>query len=345
MKTIYAVDDNGHSHHKVAYLEDGVIKTLKIPTAVGDGSSPITNLSGISQSTYRINGHNFCCTEHRQTKIDVRNQGYQSSDENKALVAHVLYKAGLQGKPISLGVTVPWREAYSKNGGRNSKRMDEVAAHFKTGEMINLTNGEGYDLQSCTAYPEGLAAFFDWAIGEDGSIDTESSQAGPIAVVDIGGSTTDIATVVSDEELGIDHDRSNTKKIGVLDAKEMVRDILINAIHKSTGVNPESDGGIPERMVESLFAGDPVTIGDVTYNLSDEVREAKASVAAHVVSFVKTTIGNPLLYEAVLFVGGGAIVFEEELRTHFRHAIFKDEFSNARGALKYMLKVDRPTST
>lgn len=344
MTTHYAVDDNGHSHHKLAYLEDGVIKTLKKPTAVGDGSSPITNTEGVPQSTYRINGHDFCCSEERQNKIDIRNQGYQSSDENKALVAHALFKAGLQEKPISLGVTVPWREAYSKNGKLNSKRMEEVATHFKTGEMLNLTNGKGYDIQSCTAYPEGLAAFFDWAIGEDGSIDIASSQAGPIAVVDIGGSTTDIATVVSDEELGIDHARSDTKKIGVLNAKEMVNDILVNAIHKETGVDPESDGGIPQRMVESLFLNGSITIGKDIYNLSADVSAVKASIASQLVSFVKTTIGNPLLYEAILFVGGGAIVFEDELRTHFRHAIFKDEFANARGALKYMLKIDRPTS-
>ncbi len=307
----FTVDDNGHSHHKMAYLIDGQIQTLKIPSAVGDGASPITTTEGVPQSTYRVNGRDFCCSDQRHSVIDVRNEGYQCSDENKALVAHALHKAGLQGNPIALGVTLPWREVYLKTGKMNVERMDSVARHFQQGEMTNLCNQQGYDIRTCKTYPEGLSAFFDWAIDEHGSIERATNVSGPVAVVDIGGSTTDITTVVRDEELGIDHARSNTKRIGVLDAKDQVIAALSGAIYQSTGTNPEVDGGLPLWMVNTAFTTGLCTIGQHTIDLSSEVSAAKRATASQLLSFIKTTIGNPLLYQAVIFVGGGAIVFKE----------------------------------
>ncbi len=110
---IFAVDDNGHSHHKLAYIADGHIQTLKVASVVGDGSSPITDTQGVLQDTYEVGGRRFCCNEQIQNLIDLRNEGYQVSDENKALVAHSLLQAQLPHKPIILGVTLPWREEKS----------------------------------------------------------------------------------------------------------------------------------------------------------------------------------------------------------------------------------------
>ena len=340
---LFVVDDNGHSHHKLAYMDDGEIKTLKIPAIVGDGASPITDTDGTPQDTYEVNGRRFCCNTQIQNLIDLRNEGYQISAENKALVGHALSQANLPNKPMILGVTLPWRQAYSTDGKPNTKRIEEVAHHYSTGSIRNLTNNSEISFAKAKPYSEGLSAFFDWGIDNKGSLDAVNALQGPVAVVDIGGSTTDIITVLGGKTLNLDHSRSNTKKIGVLDAKSQVAKAVSQKLVETSSINPDSDGGLPDWMLQNIIETGTFQWGGDKFDVSADVDRIFNSVASQIVSFIKTTLGNPLSYQALIFAGGGAIVFQKYINSLYPQAAFLDEFANARGALKFMMKIDRNT--
>lgn len=341
---IFVVDDNGHSHHKLAYMLNGKIETLKIPSIIGDGASQITDTAGTPQDTYQVNGRRFCCNTQIQTQIDLRNESYQISDENKALLGHAIAQAKLPKKPIILGVTLPWRQAYQGSGIPNTKRIEEVGKHYSNGSIINLTNNERISFARAKPYSEGLSAFFDWGIDDNGSLSAVNDLQGPVAVVDIGGSTTDIITVLGGKALNIDHSRSDTKKIGVLDAKRQVSALVSETLEKETGLNPDSDGGIPDWMLQQIIDTGEIQVGaDIQINIQEKLDGIFQSVASQIVSFIKTTLGNPLSYQALVFAGGGAIIFKKYISSLYPQASFLDEFANARGALKFMMKIDRNT--
>lgn len=341
---IFVVDDNGHSHHKLAYMLNGQIKTLKIPSIIGDGASQITDTQGIPQDTYQVNGRRFCCNTQIQTQIDLRNEGYQISDENKALLGHAIVQAKLPKKPIILGVTLPWRQAYQGSGTPNTKRIEEVSKHYSNGSIINLTDNDQISFSRAKPYSEGLSAFFDWGIDDNGSLSAVHELQGPVAVADIGGSTTDIITVLGGRALNIDHSRSDTKKIGVLDAKSQVSALVAEKLQKETGVDPDADGGVPDWMLQQIINSGEIKLGsEAPIDVQEELDQIFQSVASQIVSYVKTTLGNPLSYQALVFAGGGAIVFKKYLSVLYPHAVFLDEFANARGALKFMMKIDRNT--
>ena len=345
-KYIFAVDDNGHSHHKLAYMVEGQIKTLKVPSIVGDGANPITDTNGIPQDTYKVNDRFFCCNSQIQSPIDLRHEGYQAGDENKALVAHTIIQADLPQAPIILGVTLPWRQAFLKDGKPNSRHTKEVAEHFASTDVINLTTNQPITIVKAKPYSEGLSAFFDWGIDEKGSLEAVDKLQGPVAVVDIGGSTTDIITVLGGSSLNLDHSRSDTKKVGVLDAKEQVASALSRALQAQSGINPDTDGGIPDWMLQEVFSSGKIKVGQgIEIDITEQVDKICGNVASQILSFIKTTLGNPLGYQALVIAGGGAIVFKKYLKTPYPHASFLDEFANARGALKFMLKIDRNNLT
>ena len=336
MSKAYLFDDNGHSAHKSAYFDDhDEIQTLKVPTQASSGDNPMTDLNGVPVDTYRVSGQMICCSKERASNLDTRTANYQLSPINKALVAHVVTKAGLQGRAITLGVTVPWGEAFMHGAGnKNTRHLQAVANHYKNGELINLSNNEGFNFESVEAYPEGLSAFFDFMIDHKGNPTPLSlATQGPVGIIDIGGSTTDVVTIIKGSSITIDHGRSGTNNVGVLDAKKT----LGKAISDGTGGGYSVAGGATSsRVVDAVFDTGFLRSGLEETNFTKALASAKQSVSSQIINYIDATIGSVLDYETLLIVGGGAIVFKNELSAKYPTAHFSDEYANARGGLKYM---------
>jgi plasmid segregation protein ParM len=336
---LFVADDNGHSHHKIAYFEDGVIKTHKVEAIVGDGSAAITDATGEYQSTYDVDGKHFVCNAQIQKPLQVRNVGYQTAPENKALMAHVIDLAGLSNRPLIVGTTLPWQQCFHADGKANSKEMTRVGEFFCSGENVKiLSSNSQLNIVHSKPYVEGLAAFFDWALTNTGEPTTDADMSGPVAVVDIGGSTTEIVTILSGSvKLSIDHSRSGNVKKGVIDAMVQVKSLAEKLIRENSKIDPSSDGGVPDWMVKELFNTGRLRIGqNLTLEAHEDVAKIKSNIAAQLLSFIQTTIGNTLGYQAIIFVGGGSIVFKDQLESTGLNTVFLNEFSNAIGALKYM---------
>jgi len=329
----YVFDDNGNAAHKAAYFdENDEIQTLKCPTQASSGDNPMTDLSGVPVDTYRVSGQVICCSTERASNLDTRTANYQLSPINKALVAHVVTKAGLQSRAIALGVTVPWGEAFLQGtGSKNIEHLTAVANHYKQGELINLSNREGFNFDSVDAYPEGLSAFFDFMIDSKGNPTALSlATQGPVGIIDIGGSTTDVVTIIKGSSITIDHGRSGTKNVGVLDAKKTLEKAITDGHMRNGG------GVASSRVVDAVFNTGFLGTGPKADDFTKPLASIKKTVSSQIINYIDATIGSVWDYQTLLIVGGGAIVFKKELSEKYPNAHFSDEFANARGGLKYM---------
>ena len=64
----------------------------------------------------------------------------------------------------------------------------------------------------------------------------------------------------------------------------------------------------------------------------------KRTVAAGILQYVEQKVKEGFGLEILLFVGGGSIVFRNEIRQKYPNAQFikEPEYANARGMMKYM---------
>lgn len=344
MNTRMLVDDNGHSHHKLAWVDENQkIRTSKCQSIIGPGDQGMTKTDGSGfVDTYEVDGRRFVCHPQQDQPTDLRNATYQTSEETKVLTVHSMTQAGL---PIDasyhLGVTLPLNQYFRNDGSKNEALIKKVKDLYISGNKVkSLSDQKTSGFADVSVYAEGMCAFYDWLLLDDGQMKGDKQSLalaqGSIVVVDIGGSTTDIVTFVLGGSLATDHKRSGTLKKGVMDAKHLVRGALEEIMDRK-GFNSTAEAGIPQFRIDEAFTRKKMQFCGEEYNLEAEVNKACREVSLEILSFVKTKIGNVLAHQAIIFVGGGAIAFKDYIKEQLPNTEFLDEFANARGALKYMI--------
>ncbi|CAM5368443.1 hypothetical protein SSTU70S_05718 [Stutzerimonas stutzeri] len=150
--------------------------------------------------------------------------------------------------------------------------------------------------------------------------------------------TTDLASVqMVDGELLINHELSGTEKVGVLDAKATLDELVRSHLAKE-GVKGATGHGskLPDALVSNILQNGSASYSGQRWDFTLQRDQACQVVAERVTSYIQSSVGNVHTYLAILVVGGGAIVFKEWLNKILPNAIFLDEFANARGALKFL---------
>jgi hypothetical protein len=99
------------------------------------------------------------------------------------------------------------------------------------------------------------------------------------------------------------------------------------------------DAEIPPNLVsEVLETGSTFYAGEVR-NFEVLRDDVACSVATKIINNVKSRLGSIGIYRAIIITGGGSVVFHHWLTQAFPNPVMLDEFSNARGALKFMRNV------
>lgn len=336
-------DDNGYAAHKIAWLDqEGKIMVGKIPTQIQVGGTGMSTTTGGRVGAYRVESIEYHCSAILSNPMSLRNGDYPLSVANRVLFNHALAKFGLLGMPIRAAVTLPFRDYFNDNGTINEKLNTSVQANFEHKNVEVLDSEAQPDVASVRVCAEALSAWFDWAMAEDGSMTEAYNELygmnGEMLVVDIGGSTTDLASLgLVDGELLINHEKSGTERVGVMDALAKLED-TVRATMAREGVTGMSghDSKLPQKLLELILEKGGCSYSGRQWNFEAERDTACKAVAERVVSYIKSKVGNPGAYYGIQVVGGGAIVFRKWIQAMFANAIFGDEFSNARGALKFM---------
>ena len=176
--------------------------------------------------------------------------------------------------------------------------------------------------------PEALAAWYDHVIAESGEgvvLESERLQA-PVAVVDIGGRTTDYVVVADQAVL---HTSSGSLRCGLLDVKREVAD----------GIRGRFDlEVVSERAVQEAVRRGTVRLFGMDQDVTDRVQRAQRQMVERLHIETQRQLGRGAELERILFVGGGTLALATHIRDWFPNQAIAEHpaFANARGMLKYL---------
>lgn len=342
---IFVADDNGYADHKTAiFTAAGTIDCAKVPTSIQVGGSNLTSVDGGRENIYQVTDaegnvlNTYTCSAAVTQPLNLRNANYPFAEPNRVLLHHAMIKAGLEGKTVKVGLTLPFGDFFKADGSQNTQLIQKAVENFQQNNVLTEKDGLKITIASAHMYPEALSAFYDWGLDDTGNIlpryeELEESD-GSILIVDIGGSTTDIVCIrMVDGNLMIDHAHSGTERVGVLDVKEQ-----INAEYQKKYGSGGHESSLSSRAVTKILETSKHRGGGRDLDLTADVQAIIGQVAQRVVNYVESKAGKIGDYQAIHFVGGGAVVFKHALQKAVGFATIGDEFANARGVLKYMVE-------
>ncbi len=162
--------------------------------------------------------------------------------------------------------------------------------------------------------------------GEGGAVLDESLLSVPIAIVDIGGRTTDYVVV---KNQGIVHGSSGSLQCGMLDVKQQVAD----------GIQARFDlECLGDQIIAQSVLNRVVRLHGKDYDIAPLVELAKRQVVEQILVETRRQLGLGVELDRVLFVGGGAVALTNHIDSWFPNQTIVEHpaFANARGMLKYL---------
>lgn len=334
--TLVAVDD-GYAMTKIV-LADGT--QLKFPSLMRSGPA---GMGGSSEEvpSYRTNtgeessGPQGLFSAALLSDIsaeDTRFDDYPYGALNRAMVHHALRNAGLGGLDLRIATSLPVRNYYDSNG-INKKNIEKKNRSIMS-PVVAVDGKPCADIKLAEVYAEGVSAWLDFAIADNGS--QRVTLESPAAVIDIGGRTTDTVKVLAG--LTVERKSSGTINRGVLDLFAEVRKIIARNVKIAELFGDIGDSQVPRSMVEAVMHTGRFKRHNLDIDLSAEVAAARGPIATEILNEVERKISKGFDLEVMLFVGGGSVIFQEEIKNRFSTASFikEPEFANARGMMKFM---------
>ena len=316
--------DDGFAYTKLA-LPDG--RLLATPSRAQIGRSKV---SWINHAERRIFEYATDGTVYSVGEVDAaatRFEGFSCSGMNRAIVQHALQQAELAGCNVDAVSGLPVSAFYRNSGARRrgaiSEKQDNLLLPVQPrGDALPV------DIVFHQVIPEALAAWYDYVIVEKNG-ETRLDQARvsvPIAVVDIGGRTTD-TVVVRDQ--GILHHSSGSFRFGLLDVKQALADALQERFDLELVADRLLLHAVQHKVVR-LFGRD--------HDVTAEVSAAKQELVERLYAETRRQLGRAVELDRVLFVGGGAVALADHITDWFPNQLIAEQpaFANARGMLKYL---------
>jgi len=313
---VVAVDD-GYARMKV--VADGV--RLSHPTVVVAGNSMSALDGGVSAGWYETQGRRY--TAGASVGEGTRSNEFHVSDLNRVAVHHALREGGYGGRDVRLVVGLPVGDFF-RQGGRNDRLIAEKVANLSV--PVSAFVGETARVAAVRVCAQGVGAWFDHAIGDDLETRAGVDVAAPVAVVDIGGRTTDVAVVLGGAS--IDHARSGSENVGALDVVERLAGLIRDKYR--------IEERLPAKFYDQALRTGVLPMFGRGVDVSGLVAEAVAAVDGTLERFVARLVGSGADLSAVLLVGGGAALFRGLADRYPHGAVVGDaEFANARGFHKW----------
>jgi plasmid segregation protein ParM len=339
-QTIYVGCDDGHYGIKLCF-EDGTV--FYVPSRVTRGLHQIVAFDGdeAADRAYVINDQPYTVLEdYALVKAeDTRSlePPFPVSPLNRVLVNHALTRA-LAARSINpaevevvLVTGLPVDDFYIA-GQKNVALIDAKIKNLAAAQIINKNHS--VVLPRITQHhviSEGIAAFFDLMLDFDGNEIPETQkmvQDRAIAIVDVGGKTTDIA-MVAEGGTGLYPERSGTEPLGALNLNETVG-VKLKARFKLSAPPPD-------KHVEAAIHSKTYSLYGEQHNIADIIDEEARDFAQKIKGYMNKCIGSGYDLGKVIFVGGGSILLRPYFEALYpKQSIFPDnpQFANARGMLK-----------
>jgi plasmid segregation protein ParM len=316
--------DDGYAHTKLA-LPDG--RFVAIPSRAHIGRSKVSWIREAQQLIFEYETDGSIYSVGEVDAAPTRFEGYACSGMNRAIVQHALQCADLEATDIRAVSGLPVSSFYRSSGGRRTASIDAKRSNLLI-PVQPRSAALAADITEHDVIPEALAAWYDHVIQEQNDeafLDQERVKV-PIAVIDIGGRTTD-TVVVRDQ--GILHGSSGSCSIGLLDVKQALGDALEERFDIDAIDDRLLTRALKERVIR-LYGND--------YDVSQEVFDAKHELVERLYGETRRQLGRAAELDRVLFVGGGALALADHISDWFPNQVIAEQpaFANARGMLKYL---------
>lgn len=325
--------DDGHYATKVI-ADDG--KMFQFPSRARQGMHVIALSGDQEYGIYDITDSNNQYTVHPDiaNPEETRFDGYPSSDLNLVLVHNALALSGFGGKKVTIATGLPVENFYNLDGTPNQKLLEtktkNLSREVTCGKLPMATITKNY------VTTEAIAAYFDLLMDMDGkkSADYDELTSSKLAVIDIGGKTTDCAVLLTGGK-AVDRNRFTSVQMGVLNLHDEVKSL----IQKDFGFNSLT----LELLEMAVRSGEFKYRGEV-HDISSSIDTLKERLMKDIFLSLDKKLGDAGDLDKIVFVGGGSIGLKDLLAKKYpKQAVFPEhpEFANARGMYKIARYVRR----
>ena len=316
--------DDGYAFTKVA-LPDG--RLTAIPSRARVGQSGVTWINEAEQRIFEYETEDAVYSVGAVDGAPTHFDGYPWSGLNRTVVQHALQQAGLTGRTVHAVSGLPVSTFYRKSGEHREETIIQ-----KRDSLKQAVRPRSDALPAGIAFheviPEALAAWYDYVIVEAGDgVTLEADRVSvPVAIVDIGGRTTDYVVV---KDQGILHASSGSLQCGMLNVKQRVTDGIQARFDLET---------LSEQLVSQAVENKVIRLQGTDHDVATLVEAAKREVVERIHDETRRHLGLGVELDRVLFVGGGTMALAGHIANWFPHQAIAEHpaFANARGMLKYL---------
>lgn len=323
-KLLVAIDD-GYAQTKL--FGDGpdgkpvkfVMRSSCRPGRYGLGAISGTGAVGSYET---VEGDQFTVSEDIEAE-DTKFDGFHTSTMNRVLVNHALVGAGYGGKDVNLITGLPVADFFVDD----EKDVEKIATkqeNLRKGVKLTSSSNPMPNIVNVRVGCQAVAAWVDYVLDDD--MRERHDTSGAIAIVDVGGRTTDIAVVIGGQ--AVDHSRSGTENIGVLD--------VYGALAKAVRTKFKTRDKFPLAQMDEAVRSGAVKLWGQQHDVTDLVKSVISEHEGKIVREVERRLGSGSTLAAIVFVGGGSALFKS-IAQRFPNGVMADdpEFANARGLYKY----------
>ena len=293
--------DDGSTTIKLAWNDNGKICKSLSQNSFRHGWK-VDGL-GIRQTfNYELDGKKYTYDEVSNQSILTTHIEYQYTDVNLLAVHHALLNSGLAPQPVSLTVTLPISEFYTKECQKNELNIQRKIENLM--RPIRLNKGDVFTIEHVDVMPESLPAVFSRLVVD------KVGQFEKSLVVDIGGTTLDVGVIV-----------------GQFDS--------VSAIHGNSGIGVSS-------VTKAAMSALRMASSDTSFLVADELikrrndpdfvrqvinDETKTDLVLNTIEGAIASLGEQVVNELgdfhhvnrVYVVGGGAPLIYDSIKTAWHH--------------------------
>ncbi|HAF4865928.1 TPA: plasmid segregation protein parM [Salmonella enterica] len=294
--------DDGSTTVKLAWFADkGKLKTSLSANSFRQGWK--VEGMGVRQTfNYELDGKKYTYDEVSNESILTTHIEYQYTDVNVLAVHHALLNSGLKPQAVSLTVTLPISEFYTKECQKNELNIQRKIDNLM--RPVKLNKGEVFTIEHVEVMPESLPAVFARLVKD------KVGQYEKSLVIDLGGTTLDVGVIVGQfDSVSAIHGNSN---IGV----SMVTNATLTALKMASS---DTSSMVADELIKQRK--DPDFVRQVVND------ESKTTLVLDTIESTIANLGEQVVNDLAEFrhvnrvyiVGGGASLIEDAVKTAWHH--------------------------
>lgn len=293
--------DDGSTTVKLAWLGNKKIHNSLSSNSFRQGWK-VEGMAVRQTFNYELEGRKYTYDEVSNESILTTHIEYQYTDLNVLAVHHALLNSGLKPQPVSLTVTLPISEFYTKECQKNELNIQRKIDNLM--RPVKLNKGEVFTIEHVEVMPESLPAVFTRLVKDN---------VGPYEkslVIDLGGTTLDVGVIVGQfDAVSAIHGNSG---IGV----SMVTQGALSALRMASS---DTSAMVADELIKHRhdmnFVRQVINDESKIPLVMDTIESAISSLGARVVD----DLADFRHVNRVYIVGGGAPLIETAVQAAWQH--------------------------